>query len=391
MKTRAAVAYELNAPWQVEEFEINDPGAEEMLVKMSFAGLCHSDEHIRMGDFTEAVLPMVCGHEGAGVVEAVGDRVRGFKPGDHVAASFIPSCGRCPSCASGMQYLCDNGAEIMAGSDKFFGERGPVKAMSGIGTFSEYAVVHENSVVPVGDWYPLEAVSLCSCGVATGWGSAVNVADVSAGDTVVVVGTGGIGVNAVQGAAMAGAANVIAVDPIEMKREFAQTMGATHAVSSIEEATPLVQELSWGRGANQVIITVGDATSDLFAPAMGMVGKGGSLTLTSLSNMMQNDISLNTVDFAMSGKHLRGVENTTLRRRIMRAERDIIPEMLREPRRRGGAMHAHAQLKGGGAGHLRHAACGAPQARGWPLPLALVLWWSNLSACTLWGTLVGCR
>ena len=123
---------------------------------------------------------------------------------------------------------------------------------------------------------------------------------------MVVVGTGGIGVNAVQGAAMAGAANVIAVDPIEMKREFAQTMGATHAVASIEEATPLVQELSWGRGANQVIITVGDATSDLFAPAMGMVGKGGSLTLTSLSDMMQNDISLNTVDFAMSGKHLHG-------------------------------------------------------------------------------------
>ena len=134
-------------------------------------------------------------------------------------------------------------------------------------------------------------------------GSAVNVADVSAGDTVVVVGTGGIGVNAVQGATMAGAANVIAVDPIEMKREFAQTMGATHAVA-IEEATP--SRNCPGGGANQVIITVGDATSDLFAPAMGMVGKGGSLTLTSLSNAMQNDISLNTVDFAMSGKHLHG-------------------------------------------------------------------------------------
>ena len=132
--------------------------------------------------------------------------------------------------------------------------------MSGIGTFSEYAVVHENSVVPVGDWYPLEAVSLCSCGVATGWGSAVNVADVRAGDTVVVIGTGGIGVNAVQGAAMAGAANVIAVDPVEMKREFAQTVGATHAVASIEEAGPLVQELSWGRGANAVLLTVGTAT-----------------------------------------------------------------------------------------------------------------------------------
>lgn len=306
MKTRAAVAYEVNGPWVVDEFELREPGPDELLVKMSYAGLCHSDEHIRMGDFTEAALPMVCGHEGSGVVEFVGANVRGFSVGDHVAASFIPSCGRCPSCANGEQYLCDNGAEIMAGDTKFTGPRGEVRAMSGIGTFSEYSVVHENSLVPVGDWYPLEAVSLCSCGVATGWGSAVNVADVRAGDTVVIVGTGGIGVNAVQGAAMAGAANVIAVDPVELKREFAQTMGATHAVASIEDAAPLVQELSWGRGANSVIITVGDATSDLFAPAMGLVGKGGSLTLTSLSDMAQNDISLNTVDFAMSGKHLHG-------------------------------------------------------------------------------------
>ena len=306
MKTRAAVAYEVNAPWVIDEFEIREPGPEEMLIRMAYAGLCHSDEHIRFGDFTADALPMVCGHEGSGVVEAVGDRVRGFAPGDHVAASFIPSCGRCPSCAAGMQYLCDNGAEIMYGTESFVGPRGPVRAMSGIGTFSEYAVVHENSVVPVGDWYPLEAVSLCSCGVATGWGSAVNVADVRAGDTVVVIGTGGIGVNAVQGAAMAGAANVIAVDPVEMKQEFAQTMGATHAAASIEDATPLVDELTWGRGANSVIITVGDATSDLFAPAMGMVGKGGNLTLTSLSDSAQNDISLNTVDFAMSGKHLHG-------------------------------------------------------------------------------------
>ena len=160
MKTRAAVAYEVNEPWVIDEFELRDPGPDELLVKMSFAGLCHSDEHIRMGDFTEAALPMVCGHEGSGVVEYVGDNVRGFAVGDHVAASFIPSCGRCPSCANGEQYLCDNGAEIMAGTDKFFGSKGPVKAMSGIGTFSEYAVVHENSVVPVGDWYPLETVSL---------------------------------------------------------------------------------------------------------------------------------------------------------------------------------------------------------------------------------------
>ncbi len=306
MKTRAAVAYAVDEPWVIDEFEIDDPGPEQVLLRMAYAGLCHSDEHIRMGDFSEAALPMVCGHEGSAVVEALGPGVRGLEVGDHVAASFIPSCGRCPACAEGMQYLCDNGAEIMAGKSVFNGPRGPVRAMSGIGTFSEHAVVHENSLVKVGDWYPLEAVALCSCGVATGWGSAVNVAGVRAGDTVVVIGTGGIGINAVQGAAMAGAANVIAVDPVEMKREFAQTVGATHAAASVEEAAPLVEELSWGRGANHVILTVGDATSDMFAPAMGLVGKAGSLTLTSLSNIAQNEITLNTVDFAMTGKHLHG-------------------------------------------------------------------------------------
>lgn len=297
----------MGGPWVVDEYEIPDePGPEEILVKMAFAGLCHSDEHIRLGDLGPMALPMVCGHEGSGVVQAVGERVRGFSVGDHVAASFIPSCGRCPSCAVGEQYLCDNGAQIMYGEPKFQGPKGPVRAMSGIGTFSEYAIVHENSIVPVGDWYPLEAVALTSCGVATGWGSAVNVAQVRAGDTVVVVGVGGIGVNAVQGAAMAGAANVIAVDPVEMKREFAQTVGATHAVASMSEAVSLVNDLTWGRGANEVLLTVGDATGDLFGPAMNLVGKGGSLTLTSLSNMMQNEVTLNTFSFAMQGKQLRG-------------------------------------------------------------------------------------
>jgi len=306
MKTRAAVAYAVNEPWVIDEFEIADPGPDEILVKMAYAGLCHSDEHVRLGDFTEASLPMVCGHEGSGVVEAVGDRVRGFEVGDHVAASFIPSCGRCPPCANGQQYLCDSGAEIMAGEPNFIGPRGPVAAFCGIGTFSEHAVVHENSIVKVGDWYPLDAVALCSCGVVTGWGSAVNVADVTAGDTVVVVGVGGIGVNAVQGAAMAGAAHIIAVDPVEMKREFAQTMGATHSAASMEEAAPLLEKISWGRNADSVILTVGDAKSEMFGPAMALVGKGGNLVLTSLSNTLQNEINVNSLDLVLMGKQIRG-------------------------------------------------------------------------------------
>ena len=142
--------------------------------------------------------------------------------------------------------------------------------------------------------------------MATGWGSAVNIAQVEPGDTVVVVGIGGIGINAIQGAAGAGARNVVAVDPVEMKREFAQTVGATHTAASMEEAMQLVNDLSWGRMANSVILTVGDAKGDMFGPAMALVGKGGDLTLTSLSHIAQNEITVNTFDLAMNQKQIRG-------------------------------------------------------------------------------------
>jgi len=317
VKTRAAICWSENTDWSVEEVELSDPGPGEVLVKVAYAGLCHSDEHIRLGDLTVAEgfgpCPMVGGHEGAGVIEAIGEGVAHLKVGDHVSASFIPACGRCPSCSSGHQNLCDRGAETMAPPQRHFPAANPdhpadaqVRAMAGLGTFADHMVVDQDSLVKVEDWYPLDAVALVSCGVATGWGSAVNIAQVEAGDTVVVVGVGGIGINAVQGAAMAGAANVIAVDPVELKREFAQTVGATHSAASIDEAKELVGELSWGRMANSVIITVGDAISELFAPAMSMVGKGGDLTLTSLSHINQNEISLNTFDLAMNQKQLRG-------------------------------------------------------------------------------------
>lgn len=317
MKTRAAICWSEHTDWSVEEVELKDPGPGEVLVKMAYAGLCHSDEHVRLGDLTVAEgigpCPMVGGHEGAGVVEAIGEGVAHLKVGDHVSASFIPACGRCAPCSSGQQNLCDRGAETMAPEVRHFpAERpenageGDLTAMAGLGTFADYMVNDQDSLIKVEDWYPLDAVALVSCGVATGWGSAVNVAQVEAGDTVVVVGVGGIGINAVQGAAMAGAANVIAVDPVEMKREFAQTVGATHSAASIEEAHQLVGEISWGRMANSVIITVGDAISELFAPSMAMVGKGGDLTLTSLSHINQNEISLNTFDLAMNQKQLRG-------------------------------------------------------------------------------------
>lgn len=307
MKTRAAVVWEVNGEWSVEEFDLRDPGPGEVRVKLAYAGLCHSDEHIRLGDLSEAAIPMIGGHEGAGVVDAIGPGVTRVEVGDHVSASFIPACGSCDPCSRGMQNLCDRGAETMSAEPRLTSSTGvAVPSMAGLGTFSEYMVCDQDSIVKVGDWYPLEAVTLVSCGVATGWGSAVNIANVEPGDTVCVIGVGGIGINAVQGAAQAGARHVIAIDPVEMKREFAQTVGATHSAASIEDAMQLVNDLSWGRMADSVIITVGDAISELFAPAMSLVGKGGDLTLTSLSDIMQGEITLSTFDLAMNQKQLRG-------------------------------------------------------------------------------------
>ncbi len=178
--------------------------------------------------------------------------------GDHVSASFIPSCGRCRYCSTGRQNLCDHGAGaflkgmITDGTSRHRLDDGSdVMLFAKLGTFSEYSCVAESQVIKVEPDLPLEAVALVSCGVATGWGSATKRADVAPGDTVVVVGIGGIGINAVQGAAMAGARHVIAIDPVEFKREKAMEFGATHTFASMEEALPEVMELSWGHDGRQ--------------------------------------------------------------------------------------------------------------------------------------------
>lgn len=317
MKTRVAVCWAEGGDWEIEEVDLDDPGPGEVLVKMKYAGLCHSDEHVRLGDLSvtdpssgdviAGPCPMIGGHEGAGIVEALGEGVSEFEIGDHVSASFIPSCGRCHYCSTGRQNLCDRGAETMSAPPRNTAADGTkLPGMAGLGTFAEHMVVDKDSLVKVGDWYPLDAVALVSCGVATGYGSAVNVAEVKPGEIVAVIGCGGIGMNAVQGAAAAGASVVVAIDPVEMKREFAQSVGATHSASSIEEAMELVRELSWGRMADKVIITVGDAKGEMFDPALALTGKGGVLTLTSLSHILQRDIKLDTFNLAMMQKQLRG-------------------------------------------------------------------------------------
>ncbi len=324
MKTRAAVLHGIGQQWSVEEIELDPPGPGEVLVKTAYAGLCHSDEHLVTGDMvppeellaqlpTGTIFPLIGGHEGSGVVVEVGANVTKVAVGDHVSCSFVPACGSCPPCAEGRQNLCDLGARTFGGGMITDGTYRTHAAdgtnlgkLAQLGTFSEHMTLAQESVIKVEPDIPLDVVCLVSCGVATGYGSAVNRADIRPGDTVVVVGCGGIGMNAVQGAAAAGASNVIAVDPIEFKRETAMAFGATHTSNSMEEAVALVNDITWGRMAHAVILTPGVLTGDMVQPAMDLTAKGGTVVATAVAPMAQEDVKLDLARLTLSQKELRG-------------------------------------------------------------------------------------
>jgi S-(hydroxymethyl)glutathione dehydrogenase/alcohol dehydrogenase len=296
MKTKAAVVYETGKPIEIEELELDGPKDGEVLIRYTYAGLCHSDVHISHGDL-EARLPMVLGHEGAGIIEEVGPGVTRVKAGDHVVCSFIPNCGVCRWCATGQQAICDMGATILEGylpgeRFPFTGPKGDYGAMCMLGTFSQYATIHQNSVVKVDDDLPLDKAVLVGCGVPTGWGSAVNAADVKPGETVIVSGVGGIGINAVQGARYAGAKNLIAVDPLQNKREKAMELGATHAVGTIEEAADLARQMTNGNGADKAVVTAGLVTEEIVTGAFDAIGKGGTVVLTGLNKLSVQNVNL---------------------------------------------------------------------------------------------------
>lgn len=288
MKTRAAVLFESGKPFEVVELDLDGPRAGEVLIKYVAAGLCHSDLHLTDGDLPPR-FPIVGGHEGAGIIEEVGAGVTKVKPGDHVVCSFIPNCGRCRYCATGRSNLCDMGATILDGhmpdgSFRFHMGDTDFGAMCMLGTFAERSTISEHSVVKVDDWLPLETAVLVGCGVPTGWGSANYAGAVRAGDTTVVYGIGGIGINAVQGARQAGAKYVVAVDPVEFKRETAMKFGATHAFATADEAAEKVTELTWGQMADQAIITVGTVDEQVVGDAFNTIGKGGTVVITGLAN-----------------------------------------------------------------------------------------------------------
>jgi S-(hydroxymethyl)glutathione dehydrogenase/alcohol dehydrogenase len=311
VKTKAAILWEVNSPWSVEEIDLDPPGHGEVLVKIAASGMCHSDEHLVTGDLPFA-LPIIGGHEGAGVVQEVGEGVSWLAPGDHVVFGFIPSCGRCPSCSTGHQNLCDLGAlmglgrQITDGGARHHARGQDLGLMCILGTFAHHTVVNEASCIKIDTDVPLDRACLLGCGVVTGWGSAVYAAEVSPGDTVAVVGVGGIGANAIQGAKLAGAKRVIAIDPVEFKREKAMEFGATHTFSSMEEALPGIQELTWGTMANKVIMTMGVGSGEVIGQAMALASKRGRVVVTNIHPALEASASMSLLDLTLMEKQLVG-------------------------------------------------------------------------------------
>lgn len=311
MRTRAGVLWEYGQDWRLEDLELDEPRAGEVLVRLAASGLCHSDEHVRLGDLPMESLPTIGGHEGAGVVERVGPRVAGVRPGDHVVLSFVPACGRCPSCASGNQNLCDEGAYLTVGLQQDGTARHHVRGrdarlMCLLGTFAPYTVVNENSVIRIDDDIPLDKAALVGCGVTTGWGTAVYGARVGPGDTVAVLGVGGVGANAVQGARIAGASRVVAVDPSRFHRDQAKRFGATDTVASVGEARELLADATRGRMANSAVITVDVATGSIIGEAVSLVGKLGTVALTSLGPVTDTNVQLPMFEVAAYRKSIVG-------------------------------------------------------------------------------------
>jgi S-(hydroxymethyl)glutathione dehydrogenase/alcohol dehydrogenase len=311
VKTRAAVLWERNAPWSVEEIDLDAPGPGEVLVKLHASGLCHSDEHLVTGDLPFE-LPIIGGHEGAGVVQQVGTGVSWLQPGDHVVVGFVPSCGRCVSCSTGHQNLCDLGAYMGTGkqiadqTSRHHTNGKDLGLMCLLGTFAEHTVVNEASCIKVEPDVPLDRACLLGCGVVTGWGSSVYAAEVTPGETVVVVGVGGIGANAIQGARIAGAKRIIAIDPIEFKREKAMEFGATNTAASMTEAVGLLQELTFGTMANKVIMTMGVGNGALIGEAMALTAKRGRVVVTNIHPALEFGASISLLDLTLMEKQLVG-------------------------------------------------------------------------------------
>jgi NDMA-dependent alcohol dehydrogenase len=328
MNVRGAVVSGVGQDWKVQDIQLDEPKRGEVLVKLHVAGVCHSDDHYRSGDLvpTEEMVamaaaaginipdsfPMVGGHEGAGEVVAVGPEVHELQIGDHVASSFVPACGRCRFCVTGQSGLCDLGAGLFEPvmitdqTQRRWLDGQPLSAMCQLGTFAEYSVAAASSWIKVDDDLPWGAISMVSCGVSTGFGAATERAATQPGDVVVVIGVGGVGMNAVQGARISGARAIIAVDPLAYKRQKAPEFGATHVAESLDDAIILVRDLTYGVMADRVIVTPGVLHTHIAGAALTLTRKGGTCVLVAITPLAEDTVPMSLTEFVSYGKELKG-------------------------------------------------------------------------------------
>ncbi|HEY96384.1 MAG TPA: Zn-dependent alcohol dehydrogenase [Dehalococcoidia bacterium] len=281
---KAAVCYEYGKPLSVEKVNLDPPQKGEVKVKVAATAVCHSDIHVLRGELGGGQLPIVAGHETAGYIEEIGEGVISVKPGDHVVVSLLKSCRRCRQCVTGNPHLCETPFPLMTESRLHNMKGENLRHMVGTATFAEYAIVDESQVVKIADDMPMDRAALLGCGVITGFGAVVNRAKVETLSSVVVVGTGGVGLNAVQGAVFSGAYPIIAVDMLDSKLEAARKFGATHTVNGSQgDAVEKVKEITSGKGADYVFVTVGSASA--VQQSLDMVGTRGMLVVVGLPGM----------------------------------------------------------------------------------------------------------
>lgn len=313
-KIRAAVSHAFNAPLTVEEVNLRAPRAGEVEVTLSACAICHSDISYMDGGWG-GDLPAVYGHEAAGVITAVGDGVHPYAKGDHVLVTLIRACGACVPCAAGQPVACSGDRSMADGPITLSDGSAVTQAMS-CGAFAEKVVVEPSQLAPLPADMPMDVASLLACGVITGVGAVVNAARLRPGQTAVVIGAGGVGLNAIQGARIAGAAKIIAVDMVEEKLDIAMEFGATHGILA-SSASPWrqVAKLTDGQMADACFVTVGAIPAYQQAPRY--IGAGGKVVMVGMPHSGQ-EASYEPVILAALGQQMIGTKmgDVVLRRDI---------------------------------------------------------------------------
>jgi S-(hydroxymethyl)glutathione dehydrogenase/alcohol dehydrogenase len=299
---RAALMDSVGQSLRVRELEATPPGPHEVVVRLAASGVCHTDLSVLRGALPSG-LPAVLGHEGSGVVERVGRAVERVHPGDRVITCAAPACGRCYYCVRGEAQNCPQISELVRVPHFVEPDGTPVLGYAGLGTFAEVMTVHEASVVPVHTDLPPEQLALIGCGVGTGVGAVFNTARVEPGMAVAVIGCGGVGQSAVQAALLAGAACVIAVDPVDRKRESAKMLGASVAFEPGEGLGAVIGELTDGRGVDVAIEAVGSGRT--ISMAWDVTRRGGTVVIVGAARP-DDTVTFGAADLALSRKTIKG-------------------------------------------------------------------------------------